>query len=419
MNLIDEMKKRFIKNFSRETLESGLFWKVALLLENSGRVETSLRADRLSLRFFLNQTADAYLHRRPVVWANLILPPELLHGSMVTPFYPEVSGAIMAKAGLSERFLERADAEGFSRDLCSFHRATLGAALEDLLPRPDLLLSASYPCDSGTLSFSFLADLYRVPHIIFDLPTHPEEEGLSNLELQLSSTADELSRLAGLDRSLVHKSLRNSIRLSNQAREYLLEVEALRQQSPCPLNGWDALGHLAAITVMMGTEDCVHFYRELAAEVEERQGKPVNGVEKHRLLWIHLRPYYPNNLGEHLEESGASIVCEELNHCFWEAMDPSNPFPSLARKMAQHFYVGPAERRARQMVKMALQYDVDAVVHFQHRGCRQSCGCSQLVLDQLSALGVRTLALEGDCIDPREYREGQTLTRIDALLETL
>ncbi len=61
----------------------------------------------------------------------------------------------------------------------------------------------------------------------------------------------------------------------------------------------------------------------------------------------------------------------------------------------------------------------DGAIHFNHWGCRQSCGGAQLVKRALQAKGVPTLILDGDCVDEREYQEGQISTRLEAFLESL
>jgi benzoyl-CoA reductase/2-hydroxyglutaryl-CoA dehydratase subunit BcrC/BadD/HgdB len=41
------------------------------------------------------------------------------------------------------------------------------------------------------------------------------------------------------------------------------------------------------------------------------------------------------------------------------------------------------------------------------------------VRDELAAAGIRTLVLDGECLDEREHNEGQVRTRLEAFLESL
>ena len=42
-----------------------------------------------------------------------------------------------------------------------------------------------------------------------------------------------------------------------------------------------------------------------------------------------------------------------------------------------------------------------------------------LVKKALQRVGVPTLIIDGDCVDDREYQEGQVSTRLEAFLESL
>ncbi|MEJ5187176.1 MAG: 2-hydroxyacyl-CoA dehydratase family protein, partial [Candidatus Geothermincolales bacterium] len=52
-------------------------------------------------------------------------------------------------------------------------------------------------------------------------------------------------------------------------------------------------------------------------------------------------------------------------------------------------------------------------------GCRQSCGAAQSIRRRFQEKGIPVLIIEGDCVDDREYQEGQILTRLEAFLESL
>ncbi|MBU4490595.1 MAG: 2-hydroxyacyl-CoA dehydratase family protein [Actinobacteria bacterium] len=423
MALTDELVERFKASISPELMRSRWPWLVALALSRSPMDRPSLRADRVSSRFMLESTRDAYLGRRPVVWSSLLFPSELIHGTGNIAFFPEIAAAKAASVGLSRRFLDAAEAAGFSQDLCSFHRVLIGAATEDLLPHPDLLVSSSQPCDSSPLSFEFLADYYGVEHLTADVPN--ENSSVGELEIlagelrRVALALDSLDGATGGNTGGLEERMRDAVELSNRARRFALEVERERKRVPSPLDGWNAMGHLAVLAMMPGTRAGASFYAALAGELKDDAYAGLPGKEKHRLLWMHLKPYFPSELETFLHEKGAVIVCEEYNRCFWGEMDPDRPFDSLAAKAAGHFSAGTAERRAAEMVRLAEEYEVDGAVHFSHRGCRQSCGSAQQVREELARVGVRTLILDGECLDPREHRDGQIRTRLEAFLETL
>jgi len=415
-DLLGEIKARFMDRLSPSTMRSRVFWKTVEGLARSPLNRPQWKADRVSLHHFLQATRDAYFKRGPVVWANLLVPSELIIGLGCIPFYPEMASAVVASAGLAPRFIDRSTEGGFSPDACSFHRCALGCAMEGFLPEPDLLLTVNYPCDSAPLSFAYAADLYGTPHVIIDVPLPGRKDATRLLADQLEEAAKKLAGLSGLTQKDMEEGLAQAIELSNQAVRHLKRVEKLRKRLDCTLDGKDAMGNISVLSGCLGSPAGVEFYRLLAEELEQRGCR---GGDSLRLMWMHLKPWYSQRIFEILDRHGVRVVCEEYTHACWEPMDPRRPFPSLADKISSHFLVGPLERRASHLVSLARDYRVDGAIHYNHWGCRQSCGGAAQVKQALLSAGVPTLLLDGDCVDEREYQEGQLSTRLEAFLEAL
>jgi benzoyl-CoA reductase/2-hydroxyglutaryl-CoA dehydratase subunit BcrC/BadD/HgdB len=68
---------------------------------------------------------------------------------------------------------------------------------------------------------------------------------------------------------------------------------------------------------------------------------------------------------------------------------------------------------------MARFYRVQGAVNPVNFGCRQAAGARSAVQETLGALGVPVLNLEVDCVDRRNWAEGQVRTRLEAFLEML
>lgn len=418
MGLVQSAAETFRGRLSPELMRSDAFWKVVSGLLRTPLARPGNPADAEAMRFAVKNTRAAYLRRGPVAWASLLVPSELLHGCGATAFYPEVAAAVASTAGIATRFLDVAGAAGFSPDLCSFHRLLIGGAIEGFLPEPDLLISTSSLCDSAPLSFDFLAAHYGAEHIAIDVPMcgggGGEREALAG---RLEYAGFRLARLSGTGEKDMMPGLERAVELSNRARERMLEVEEIRRQAPPRMSGWDALGQVAALTNLPGHEAGARMYREMARHLAGAPALQRGG--RVRLLWMHLKPYFTTSLPSILAEAGAEIVCEEFNRCYWPELDPGDVFRSLADKITAHPSAGPAARRASAVTALALEYGVDGAVHFSHRGCRQSVGCARQVRDELASAGIRTLLLDGECIDPREHNEGQARTRLEAFLESL
>ncbi len=416
MDLLTDIKERYLKRLSPDVFRSRVFWKSVESLARSPLNRPQWKADRVSLAYFIRSTRDAYLRRGPVVWSNLLVPSELTIGLGCIPFYPEMAAAVVAAAGLGPRFIDRAAEEGFSPDACSYHRCMLGCAVDGFLPEPDFLLSINYPCDSAPLSFAYASELYGVPHMTVDIPLPEHGSGTDLLADELEGAAERLTELTGLGEREMRDGLASAIGRSNLALAYLHEVEEMRKRDDCTLDGQDAMGNISVLSGSMGSQAGVDFYRLLAEELKQRG---CAGGDSIRLMWMHLKPWYSQGIFDALERHNARLVCEEYTHSCWETMDPDEPYASLARKVGGHFLVGPVERRASHLTTLAEDYGVHGAIHYNHWGCRQSCGGAELVKKALQTKGVPTLILDGDCVDEREYQEGQLSTRLEAFLESL
>ena len=120
------------------------------------------------------------------------------------------------------------------------------------------------------------------------------------------------------------------------------------------------------------------------------------------------------------KDFGANIVIDELNYIFWEPLDEDeDPLRALARRQLQHPLIGPADRRLALLKQMAQEFHVHGAVNPSHWGCRQSGGARNMFKDALSEVGVPIIHLDVDCVDERNFSEGQLMTRLEAFMEML
>ena len=377
-------------------------------------------AFRVWVSFLLKTHREAFARTKPVMWCSAFVPTELVYGLGGVPIHPEILASLMAYFNISDWFLERADTR-ISTDLCSFYRIALGMAMADYLPPPDLLISASTLCDGSNKFFGYLSQLYGVPHFFLDVPYQNGAQGKRYLADQLGDLIDSIVPLTGIP--WTKDQTNRVVRRSNQARDYLLRVNTLREARPAPFPGSEALSYGAGmIFCSMGTAQAVDFFRTLHHFISQRVSRGAGAVsgEKRRLLWLHhIRPYYPNNIFDVLSGKGASVVFEEVSHVYWTPLAEDTILKSLGEKMLSNPGNGPLERRLDEALHLARRYRVDGVIHFSHWGCRQSSGGASAIADALKREGIPCMVLDGDGGDPSNYSPGQTQTRLEAFLEML
>jgi len=371
--------------------------------------------EKIALEFNLRLAGLLYSSSKWVVWANIFVPPELIWGLGFVPFYPEIAAAVVANLGLSSEALRLADQSGVPRDLCSFHRVAMGLAEAGFFPKARAFVAVNYPCWTAGVFLAWEAYRQNLPFFLIDMPAECDEDSVLYLARQLEEAARSL---AMIKKSRYHiRGLREAIKLSNEAHSLALEAMEMRKRIPAPLKGSKMIGHLGLIAYLFGSPYGVAYYRALRDYIEGSQEQKEQGI---RLYWMHLKPFYPTNLFELLEnERKAVIVFEEYSSIWWEPLREDEPFLSLARKMLSHPSLGSVGRRTAKVLADVEAFKADGVVHFNHWGCRQSQGAMAILRRKLREEGVPLLELEGDCIDENGYQEGQLRVRLEAFLESI
>jgi len=365
-----------------------------------------------SVRFSFHLARDAYLKRKPVAFASLFFPTELVYALGMIPFPLEVIAGLISSMGMAVPFLKKAEEKWYSQDLCSFHRLAMGLALEGYLPQPDLVLSLTSLCDGSYRFFNNIAREFRVPHILVEVPGNGKAKDREFLASQLRRARAQLE--AHLERKIAASDWQEVFHHSNSLREELLKISSLQSQVPCPVSGEAALGYVGLIFTCAGSP----WGSELFASWRESlPGGPY--FEKHRLFWLHLRPYYPSPIFQFLRERGVSIVGDELSSYLWKELDPEKPEESLSSKIYSNFGLGPIQNRIFSILSLVRERKAQGVISFSHRGCRQSTGGAFLMKEVLKEEGIPCLILDGDCVDPRELNWEQMRTRIEGFLEIL
>lgn len=351
------------------------------------------------------------------VLTGFLVPAELLHAYGTSLIFTENLAASIAGAGYAKRALEYAERLGFSRDGCSFHRATLGAALAGLLPRFDLIVATSHLCDGQNKALEELAARTDVPYLLLDTPRDGALAAVDYLAAQLDQLEARLAEFAG--RRARPEDWERIFSCSNETRDLMIRLAQLRRNRPCPFYGRAAFSLAFQSLLMMGTPFLRDCYADLVRESEGKHADDLRG-ERFRVAWLLGYPYFPDNFIPWLEaEQGVRVVAEEFSNIFWDPLDPAQPMRSLARKMLQNPNLGPVTNRVKMIEQMVLDGKVDGVLHYSHWGCRQGCGGVRPIADALDKLQVPFLDLDGDCIDSRSYSKGQTLTRLQGFLELM
>ena len=361
-----------------------------------------------------------YSDKNTVAWCGLAVPFDLLNTMGITSCFVEFVGAALAATDTADPFLEEAEQAGFAGDTCGYHRSVMGAARKNIMPEPDFLIATTCPCSGGIAVMENLADLFNKDLFVLNVPQEDSEHNVAYLTDQIRAMVEFVTRHTG--EQLNEDKLRQAVENTNRTRKIMKDVYQLAQNIPSPTDGHLLTNFGLVMPLFCGTEAAVEIAQAYKDEFTARVVNGIPGVadEKLRLLWIQNRIQFNNPLVELLEkEYQANIISDEFNDIFWDPIDPEDPYPGMARRAIAIPLNGSIQRRIEHLQKLARAYRLDGAINPCNWGCRQGTGARGLISDGLKEINVPVLNLEVDCVDKRNFAEGQLRTRIEAFVEML
>ena len=378
-----------------------------------------------SVQMRVKTTKRDFLSRdrsKPLVWRNLFFPTEILNALGARILTLESYVALFGRnARRVKDALDIAARKGFDQQTCSFLRIMEGLPLE----KPAFAVSTSQPCQQGERIFSDLAFDYGFEDKFYSLQT-PTTNYSDNAVEQIAAGLDESINLMekAMGKKMDYGKLAEACELSNQAAEYSRKCNYLRWTSPPLVRGSQAVYNAVIFSQLWGTQDLVDiqkaYYEELLMKKEWAE-KRYSIDDTHRLIWMHLPPFYNSNYLEFLEEKcNAPIVFEETNFVGWENLNPLEPLRSLAKKLLSSGFLDP-KLRVDYVTKFTKIAKFTGCVLYTHGFGRCSMAdrpFTKRLREGLEKLGLPLLVLEGDCMDA-SIDPCSTITKITSFVEAL
>ena len=359
---------------------------------------------------------------KPLVWRNLFFPTEILNAMGCRIRTLETYAALFGRrAAFVKETLGKAAQKGFDQQTCSFLRMLEGMELD----KPDFVVSTAQPCQQAERVFADLVREYGVPDRLYSLQTPINGHSRSAVEMIADGLAEAVSLMEkAFGTKLDPAKLEEACVLSNEAAELAKKCTELRFTSPPLVRGSEAIYNAVVFSQLWGTQELVDIQK---AYLEELQMKKAWAEQRysiddtHRLLWLHLPPFYDTKHLDYIEKTcNAPIVFEETNFVGWDPLDPKDPYRSLARKLLQSGFLDPSLRV--ELVKKAVAAGkFNGVILYTHGFGRCSLAdrsLSKLLRETLDEIGTPLLTLEGDCMDA-SIDPCSTITKIASFVEAL
>lgn len=400
---------------------------MSLHRKKSRILQTTRKIGALIMEYF-SKASDAKAQGKPVAWITVFTPVELLHALDVYPIAPEHFGAMCSARGFILDYLEEAERGGYSENLCSYSRCSLGyvlSGMKGLMPPPDILITFRNSCDVYVKWWQSLHMHLGTPLFVGEAPYVLTLDDLDNYVLdyvvkQLEQLVEMAEEKFGLKFDM--EKLVEIVKLSDKASELWLETLKLRRSRPCPLGGRDSASDIFPLVVMQGTKEAVKFYEELLREVKEKVSREEGVIEneRFRLLFDGIWLWHAFDLIKYFEDKGAVFVYEPYSEAWAYRLDASKPLESIARKILAMGLNVDIDLRIERFLESIKEFQIDGAVLFSNRSCKTWSTPQLVTADILNKnFNVPYLLFEADMADPRQYAEAQIKNRIDAFLEVL
>jgi len=385
--------------------------------------------------YFLDLDQASSDPERKVAWCTSVGPAEILRAMGFEVFFPENHGAMLGATRLCMDTIPKANAFGYSPDICSYLTSDVGAYLKGITPltkaygiestpRPDVLVYNTNQCKDVMHWFEYFAREFDAPVFGIHPPTHlpeVEESHVGDVVAQFEDLIELLEQIQG--KPLDQEALRKACALSKEATDLWAEVLETAMARPSPLTFFDGTIYMGPIVVLRGTEIARDYYRALLAELKEKVAAREAAVpgETTRIYWDGM-PIWGRlrSMSELFKNNNACVVASTYcNSWIFSDFDPDDPLPSMARAYLKIFINRNDRYKEEYIRKLVDEYAVDGVVFHEAKTCPNNSNSQYNLPARLRESGIPAVIINGDLCDLRCFSDEQSATIIEAFVETL
>lgn len=341
-------------------------------------------------------------------YAVSVFAPTLLLKALGVHFLPlEPVIATAGQFGLARDFREVTQKIiGFDTSCCG-GQSILHLFENEIIPLPKCILACSHMCDDSLKTFNFVAEYYNIPILSLDVPYQVDQAAVDYVATQLKEMANTICEMEGIRFGI--DRLKEAVATANRTNAHRHEVFSLCKDNPPVFN---MPGYLPAYPFFskFGDHEAEEIYRTLAADIRKRVKlkKWVFQGDYFRILWMGMIPLMVPHFLSYLDTLKFGFPTTELMfHSDFETMDEQDPFKGMAQQITRYPLVGRTKRRLDKIDEIIKEYHIEAVIHFNHRGCLSFNGDNYLLSDHLRAEDIPFLVLEGDIGDNAYCSENQ------------
>ncbi|PIP35464.1 MAG: 2-hydroxyglutaryl-CoA dehydratase [Desulfobacterales bacterium CG23_combo_of_CG06-09_8_20_14_all_52_9] len=375
--------------------------------------------------------------KKKVAWCTSVGPAEILRGMGFLTYFPETHSAMLGTTRMAADLIPKANAIGYSPDICSYLTADIGAFLAGVtplsrafpgiqsVPKPDVLVYNTNQCRDVQDWFAWYAKHYNVPLVGIETYRNVPEvtpAHITSIAGQMENIVEPLEKVAG--RKLDMGELKNAVALSRECSNLWEKCLAAAAAKPSPLTFFDGTTLMGPAVVGRGTQRANDAYNLLLEELNERmaQGSGAIENEQYRLYWDGMPVWGRLSMHSKLFAGlNANVIASTYcSSWIFTALDPKEPFESMAKAYTELFIVRSDEYKEEYIKDKLEFFKCDGIIYHDAKTCPNNTNCRYGMPQRLEKkTGIPSLIINGDLNDLRLLSDEQTKTNVEAFIEQL
>jgi len=308
---------------------------------------------------------------------------------------------------------------------CSNLKTLVGLVALDLIPRPDLMVTSGFLCETAPKTLDLLHELYDIPVCCWDTcQDRGSGDYFDDTDRAVDLAAKNLRRLVKKFQEVVgfpitDDMLWEALKARRKFDNALGRLQDLIHSSdPLPLspthdNLWMILSSLTFC--IEDIPDAVDAVNTAYQEIQERVSKGVGAMEKGapKVLGA-LFAHHSDPRLEHLAgELGIAVVVESPTSLVRYDRKRQDPYYVMSLGLGGSLSAGLTIKIPMQ-IETCKRMNIDGVLDRYHVGCRAVTGDALVIQNAVEKeLGIPVLLLEWENFDPRVYNHEEYRRRLE------
>ena len=309
---------------------------------------------------------------------------------------------------------------------CANIKTLIGPISMGLFPKPDLLITSGFTCETAPKTIDLLHETFAIPICCVDTcqdrayDEYPEpSERIANMTARSMRIASKkIEEVVGF--GITDKMFKDALAAKGAIGEALGRIRDLVTSndplllSPSHENIWMCFGSLTLDSE--GFEEAMDALTLLYAELKEMAEKGQGVVEKGapRVLAILPAGQTDPRLEQLACEVGLAIVALDMSMALPFQYSGEDPYVEFGLMSQQHTMGLPLRGRIPLIVEGCKKLNIEGVLDRYHSGCRSPVA-DALVIEKAikEELNIPVLVLEWENFDPRAYKHEEFKRRLE------